>query len=342
MKRLVFIHHFKWNLIILLIVAWWSKGRIWGFQPDNRHICRGRKCSLPKRIKSAAALSLPKRERKVRAETWAWERIVSMVRIRAFTRFAGTLTIFFFFFFFFEFEVCILCEREERSRLWIRSLISQSSRYRKRDTARRRKCAAITFINFVKIHGLRDTPKGKAMNWKTWCIFWISDVSEHEDMHPSDLWWQPSRWPLSTVLLTWLSQSWNAVCLYTDLVEKDLLLGITFLSILPLGIAGNKNRVLPTRILETVHRPPPRGRFGRRSCRNSYDFALSVGEGEDDFAPFFGDFRNLLSVLLAPVSRFFACLQQTLTVALMIANGDTPTTRCLQKHDIITLIGNYP
>ena len=91
------------------------------------------------------------------------------------------------------------------------------------------------------------------------------------------------------------------------------------------------------------YRPPPRGRFGRRSRRNSYDFALSVREGEDDFAPFFGDFRNLLSVLLAPVSRFFACLQQTLTVALMIANGDTPTTtRCLQKHDIITLIGNYP
>ena len=90
-------------------------------------------------------------------------------------------------------------------------------------------------------------------------------------------------------------------------------------------------------------RPPPRGRFGRRSRRNSYDFALSVREGEEDFAPFFGNFRNLLSVLLAPVSRFFACLQQTLTVALMIANGDTPTTtRCLQKHDIITLIGNYP
>ena len=90
-------------------------------------------------------------------------------------------------------------------------------------------------------------------------------------------------------------------------------------------------------------RPPWRGRFGRRSRRNSYDFALSVREGEDDFALFFRDFRNLLSVLLAPVSRFFACLQQTLTVALMIANGDTPTTtRCLQKHDIITLIGNYP
>ena len=78
-------------------------------------------------------------------------------------------------------------------------------------------------------------------------------------------------------------------------------------------------------------RPPPRGRFGRRSRRNSYDFALSVREGEDDFALFFGDFRNVLSVLLAPVSRFFACLQQTLK-----------NTVALQKHDIITLIGNYP
>ena len=47
---------------------------------------------------------------------------------------------------------------------------------------------------------------------------------------------------------------------------------------------------------------------------------------------------------MTPSAEFlFACLQQTLTVALMIANGDTPTTtRCLQKHDIITLIGNYP
>ena len=97
--------------------------------------------------------------------------------------------------------------------------------------------------------------------------------------------------------------------------------------------------------ISAIHRPPPRGRFGRRSRRNSYDFALSVREGEDDFALFFGDFRNQLSVLLAPLSRFFACLQQTLTntVALMIANGDTPTTTsCLQKHDTITLIGNYP
>ena len=88
-----------------------------------------------------------------------------------------------------------------------------------------------------------------------------------------------------------------------------------------------------------------RGRFGRRSHRNSYDFALPVREGEDDFTLFSSDFLNVLSVLLAPVSWFFACLQQTLTniFALMIANGDTPTTTsCLQKHDIITLIGNYP
>ena len=34
----------------------------------------------------------------------------------------------------------------EISRLRIRSLTSQSSRYGKRDTARRRKCVAITFI----------------------------------------------------------------------------------------------------------------------------------------------------------------------------------------------------
>ena len=92
-------------------------------------------------------------------------------------------------------------------------------------------------------------------------------------------------------------------------------------------------------------RPPPRGRFGRRSRRKSYNFALLVRKGEDDFVLFFDDFRNVLSVLLALVSRFFACLQRTLTntVALMITNGDTPTTTsCLQKHDIITLIGNYP
>ena len=76
-------------------------------------------------------------------------------------------------------------------------------------------------------------------------IFWSSDVSEHEDMHPSDLWRQPSRWPLSIVLLTWLSPSWNAVCLYTDLVRKDLLHGVIFHSFLALGIARNKNLKFP-------------------------------------------------------------------------------------------------
>ena len=49
---------------------------------------------------------------------------------------------------------------------------------------------------------------------------------------------------------------------------------------------------------------------------------------------------------MTPSAEFlFTCLQQTLTntVALMIANGDThTTTSCLLKHDIITLIGNYP
>ena len=34
-------------------------GRMLGLQTDNRHICRGRKWSLPRRTKSAAALSLP-------------------------------------------------------------------------------------------------------------------------------------------------------------------------------------------------------------------------------------------------------------------------------------------
>ena len=72
----------------------WSRGRMWGFQTDNRHICRSSKCNLSRRFKSAAALSFPKWERKVPAETWVWERIVLMVRIRAFTRSAGTLTIF--------------------------------------------------------------------------------------------------------------------------------------------------------------------------------------------------------------------------------------------------------
>ena len=189
MNQLVFIYHFKWNLIILLIVTWWSKGRMWGFQTNNRHICRGRKCSLPRRIKSAAALSLPKRERKVCAKTRVWERIVLMVRV--FIRFAGTLAIFFrvrnsipikvnscvgiksdFLRFGMKPRFCTFWRVYfvwKISRLPIRSLISQSARYGKRGMARSRKCTAITFINFVKIHGLRDIPNGKAVNWKTWC-----------------------------------------------------------------------------------------------------------------------------------------------------------------------------
>ena len=46
----------------------------------------------------------------------------------------------------------------------IRSLISQSSRYGKRDMACCCKCTAINSINFVKIHELRDILKVKAVN----------------------------------------------------------------------------------------------------------------------------------------------------------------------------------
>ena len=67
-KRLESIHHLKWNQIIMLIETWWSRGRIWGLQTDKRHIWSGRKWSLPSRTKSAAALSLPKREWKVHAK----------------------------------------------------------------------------------------------------------------------------------------------------------------------------------------------------------------------------------------------------------------------------------
>ena len=139
----------------------------------------------------------------------------------------------------------------EISRLRIRSLINQWSRYGKRDTACIHKCAATTFINCMKMYGLRDIPNGKAVNWipgvRKWNgdISWILDVSEHEDMHPSRLWRQPNHWPLSIVLLNWLSPSWNDVCSCTDLVAKDLLLVVTFLSFLVLGIAGSKNHKPP-------------------------------------------------------------------------------------------------
>ena len=56
--------------------------------------------------------------------------------------------------------------------------------------------------------------------------------------------------------------------------------------------ASTKSCVLKQDTFATLLRPPPKGRFGQRSRRNSYDFALSVREGEDDFALFFGDFRN--------------------------------------------------
>ena len=59
-------------------------------QTDNRHICRGRKCSLPRIMKSAA--TLPKRERKIRAETIFRENNFDSQK-SFFTRSAGTLTI---------------------------------------------------------------------------------------------------------------------------------------------------------------------------------------------------------------------------------------------------------
>ena len=62
--------------------------------PDNRHIWSGRMCCLPRSMKSAAALSMPKRERKVRAITWTWERNSLIVRSMEPTRSCGTLTIF--------------------------------------------------------------------------------------------------------------------------------------------------------------------------------------------------------------------------------------------------------
>ena len=57
-------------------------------------IWSGWKCSLPRRKKSAAALSLPKRERKVCAVTCVWERNNLIVRSRELTLSHGTLTIF--------------------------------------------------------------------------------------------------------------------------------------------------------------------------------------------------------------------------------------------------------
>ena len=72
---------------------WSHSSRMTGIR-DNRHIWSGRMCSLPRSMKSAAALSMPKRERKVRAITWTWERNSLIVRSMEPTRSCGTLTIF--------------------------------------------------------------------------------------------------------------------------------------------------------------------------------------------------------------------------------------------------------
>ena len=37
-NRLVFIHHFKWNLIILLIVTWWSKEEFKVYRPKRKFV----------------------------------------------------------------------------------------------------------------------------------------------------------------------------------------------------------------------------------------------------------------------------------------------------------------
>ena len=270
-NRLVFIHHFKWNLIILLIVTWWSNGRMWGFQTDNRHICRGRKCNLPRIIKSAAALSLPKRERKVHAETWVWERNILIVRIRSFTRSAGTLTISGWVRNSIPINVnlCAGIKSDlfrfgmkprfwtiwrvyfvwEISRLRIRSLINQSSRYGKRDTAPILKCAATTFINCMKMYGLRDIPNGKAVNWNTWC----SKTKQRYflDIGCIGIWRYASVRSMETAqslaLIDCLTESpfWNDVCLCTDLAAKDLLLVVTFHSFSVQGISESKNREFP-------------------------------------------------------------------------------------------------
>ena len=188
-KRLVLIHHCKWDRIIPVIGIGWSRGRIWGLQTD-RHICRGRKWSLLRRTKSAVALSLPKRERKVRTDTCLHDIIDLIVRIKFSTRSVGTLTKFCwarnsmpmnvnfwegsnsdFFRFGRKPRLWIVCIQDfvwEINRLRIKSFINQSSRYGKTDMARWRKNAAIKSISFEKINGLRDFPSCKAVKWKTW------------------------------------------------------------------------------------------------------------------------------------------------------------------------------
>ena len=85
-NRLVFIHHCKWNRIMPLVAIGWSRGKICDFQSGRWHICKGRKWSLPRYTKSAAAVSLPKRERKDRANTCLHDRIDLIVSIRVCTR----------------------------------------------------------------------------------------------------------------------------------------------------------------------------------------------------------------------------------------------------------------
>ena len=97
----------------------------------------------------------------------------------------------------------------------------------------------------------RDIPKGKAVNWRpdlqTWTedTFWIEGESEHVGKHLSSLWRQSSLWPISIVILTWLSPSWMVVSLCIDLAEKDLLLDITFRSFLGQEITENKKLEVP-------------------------------------------------------------------------------------------------
>ena len=74
---------------------------------------------------------------------------------------------------------------------------------------------------------------------------WIEDEMERVGKHLSDLWRQPNHWPISIVILTWLSPSWMAVSLCTDLAVKDLLPDVTFHSFSGQEIAGNKTREFP-------------------------------------------------------------------------------------------------
>ena len=82
---------------------------------------------------------------------------------------------------------------------------------------------------------------------RTWIedTSWIKGESVHVGMHLSGLWRKSSQWPISIVVLTWLSPSWMVVSSCTDLAEKDPLLDVTFPSFSRQEIAGNKNREFP-------------------------------------------------------------------------------------------------